>query len=1197
MARGFRLAVVLLAGAGMFVTPSVAQTGNAIVKGTVLDPGGASIPKAKVVLVNEDTGIQRTTESAGTGDYYFGGVPPGRYRVNIEAEGFKKWSGTLVVQVGDQATVNARLEIGSLETVVEISGAAPAITTTSAEIGDVKDALRIQQLPLNGRDITNLFNLTPGVEGGGGGPRVNGLKVGSLEMLVDGISIVDRFGGGVSRVRPGLDTIQEFRIETAGSNARYSRPGTVTMVTKSGTNDLHGSLFETHRNNSAGLRARQRQEGNTSSKLIRNEFGASAGGPVILPGLYDGRNRSFWFFAWEGSRQRSLQFQRDNVPTAEMWDGNLNQIIDNAGFQTHIFDPLTTDERGVRQQFAGNIIPRSRLHQFFGTMHSVTAAPTNPNNPFRDVNFEFFYPNVVDTDSYTARLDHRFSDKDNVFGRYTHSRRYNELAGGRFGSPTPGQLAFGTGRSDSKVYNAAITWNRTFTPTFLNELLVAVNRSPHSNGTLADFEPWADKLGLPNPFGLTGWPTISASGPFGWDADNRHNQHLTAFVVEDNVTRIAGTHNLTFGVKLRREENNVRELQQAQGSHTFGNAWTAQYDPAANQAVSRTGTGLASMALGLPTFLSNQFNRGYFYFQQKEIGLYFHDNWRVSRRLTLDLGVRWDKWTPYREKLNRLVNVDLETALSRFEVLTPDSHRMEELRGVPPSVLASWARRGLSWRTADEAGFPSSLVAADNNNFGPRIGAAFRVTENTVIRAGYGEYFWTMPLSQILQSSRSNPPLNLRYTNPIGTFDTTSTFAVRTAPRPEFFIGRAQVDTAGIVLLPNTAQAITVLDAKDWKDGRAQSWHFTIEREIMPNTGLRLSYIGDHGRDMEQHLALNSVETEFNYQTRTGNAIPGVTDLRRANPNWNFRTINRTGYSNTHSLQAEVERRYSNGLAFQWFYTFTRSLTTTDAGGFTAGNGAINSTSGVGQVPENIQILGAPNLSYEERQRLIYYNSTQVPAQRVRWNAIWDLPFGKGRKLGGNATGLLNHLIGGWQLATLGEWRSGNWLSVGTGGYLFGDPTLSDDQRLLLTFNNRPQRLWFRGDFDPTRATNIDQQKLQALVPANRADRVFRPAGPNFDNRIPMTLRNGTVRATTITDNVNWNARAFFRGPGAWNADASLFKNFSLTERVGLRFTADFFNVLNHPLDVNPNATTGLQDLSVQPNDPRIIQFSLRLSF
>jgi hypothetical protein len=215
----------------------------------------------------------------------------------------------------------------------------------------------------------------------------------------------------------------------------------------------------------------------------------------------------------------------------------------------------------------------------------------------------------------------------------------------------------------------------------------------------------------------------------------------------------------------------------------------------------------------------------------------------------------------------------------------------------------------------------------------------------------------------------------------------------------------------------------------------------------------------------------------------------------------------------------------------------------------------------------------------------------------MRWNGVYELPFGKGKRFGGNASGLLNAFIGGWQIATIGDWRSGNWLSVASNEYLFGDPTLSPSQRLNLTFNGRNQVLYFRGDFDPRLASNVDQQALQTLVPVDRSQRVMRPVGAAFDNRLNQPLANGTSRLTSITDTVNWNARAFFLGPRAWNVDSSVFKWFYFGEGPRLRLTADFFNAFNHPNNVNPNATTGLMDLAVQSNEPRIIQFSARFEW
>jgi len=1191
-ATGICTVVVIFTLVGILIvpTPLLGQGGNGVIRGVVRDANQAVVPGAAVTATNDLTNVTHKTQTNEVGIYYLGGVPRGSYTLTTELTGFKKWSSKLELQVGQTAVVDVALELGNVETVVEVVGAAAPITTESAEVSDVKDYQRIRQLPLNGRDVANLFNLTPGVESVQGSARVNGLKVGSLEITQDGASVVDRFGGGIARLRPGLDSVQEFRIETIGSSAQYSRPATVTLVTRSGTNEFHGSVFETHRNNAWGLRARQRQDGETSAKLIRNEYGASAGGRII-------RDKTFFFGAYEANKQRQTSFNgtsQQRVPTDAIWAGDFSGLVDTNGNKYTIYDPLTTDANGVRQPFPNNRIPENRISPFFKKLQTLTAKPTNSTNPFQGPNIERFYPIKGDQDSYTGKVDHKFTDKDNLSVRYTRSYRLAGTLGGVYGNPVDGlEDAFGSRRSITKINTTAIQYNHIFSPTFLNELVASSHRSSHQQGTRADDTNWPDALGFPNPFGATGWPTfysddIAGEAYFDWDGDNRGDQKLTSHVAEDNLTWIKGKHSLKFGGKVRFEYDNIRELQQAQGSHDFSPNWTALYDPINDDRAPYTGSGAAEMALGLFSVIRNNYNRGYYYFEQQEIGLYVHDNWKVTPRLTLDLGVRWDNWRPYQEKYNRLVNVDIDNFANRFEVVTPKNVRIEDMPGIPGGVLDAYRRRGLTWRTADEAGLPANLYAADNNNFGPRLGAAFRLTDKTVLRGGYGEYFWTMPLSQILQGSRTNPPLNLRYvnnfTNPTGT---DPLYALKNRPADNVFVGKAAIDLSTGSVAPG-AQSFRAQDPRGWKDGRAQSWHVTLEREVLPNTALRLSYIGDHGSDLEQKLSLNS-QVEYTYVARTKLAPPGNRDLMRVNPNWNFDgTTTRTGYSNTNSGQVELERRYSNGLAFQVFYTFTRSLTTSDSGGFTSGGGNINATNGEGSIPENINLFGEPGLSYDDRLRLLYYNSTNVPAHRFRYNGIFDLPFGNGKRFGGDLTGPLNQILGGWQVATIGEWRGGLWGSVDGSRFLQGDPTLSPDQRTIITFQGKPQRIWFKGDFSAT--------------PDDRSQRVLRPLGSDFSNRLPLLLANGTTRLTPVANIVNPNARAFYMGPGAWNTDFSLFKNFKIKESMNARFTADFFNVFNHPLDVGPgqngfNTTLGLQDLSQQPNEPRIIQFSLRFDF
>ncbi len=1208
--RGLTAICFLFAILVLLVASPVAQTGLGTVTGTARDATNAVIRNATVTLTSTATNITRKAATNEDGGYSFGSVPLGPYTLTIEAPGFKKWESKLELQVGQRAAVDAELAVGSPQETLTVTDAAPLVQTESSEVSDIKDYQRIRQLPLNGRNISTLFDLTPGIEGGGNA-RVNGLKVGSLEITLDGVSLVDRFGGGIARVQPGLDTVQEFRVETVGSDARYSRPATVILATRSGTNEFHGTAFETHRNNAAGLLARRRENpvDFKPPKLIRNEFGISAGGPLFLPRFgeggkpyLDGRNKTFWFAAYEGLRERSSTLPLGGyraVPTAAMWGGDLSNYVDANGVKTIIYDPLTsTGPNGVRQPFANNRVPANRISPFAKVVQSLTASPTNNLNPYLADNIVKFYPVKNDTGNLTIKGDHNFSDSDRLSVRWTRSTRKAATEGGVFGNPINTEAGLGTSRSDANINNVSITQTHTFTPTLVNELLVGLHRSYKSSGTLADFEDWPQRLGLPNPFGAKGWPTFYAysdAEEFGWDADNRKDEALTGGVFENNVTWNKGAHAIQFGGKYRREWNNIRELQQSQGSHDIDGSWTALYSPNDDAATPYTGSGFASLLLGLPSFLSNQYNRGFFYFRQTEKGLYFTDRWKASQRLTLTLGLRWDNWTPYREKFNRLVTADTQSVATKFEVLTPGNNRIQDLPGIPPAVLASWSARGLTYTTADAVGYPDGLYRKDNNNFGPRIGVAFKLNNKMVLRGGYGEYFWTMPLSQLLQAARTNPPLNLRFTNDIYAKNSTFNYPLVTRPGATDFIGGATVNTQGVVPISAAAQQIMVWDGRNWKDGRAQSWHFTLERELPFQAALRLSYIGEHGRDLEQKFALNTQEAEYNYVLRTKLAPPSNRALLRANPNWNVaNAVNRTGYSNTHSGQIELERRFANGLAFQWFYVFTSSLTTTDAGGFDSGNTNINSGGGGGQVPENINLFGAPNLSYDERLRLVYFRSTNIPPHRIRYNAIVDLPFGRGKKIGGNVPGFINQVIGGWQVAAIGDWRSGLRMSVAPGLYQFGDIRINADERPELTFSGQRQRLWFRGDFNPASATNVTGGNLTALVPLDRSQRVARPLGPNFNNQIPLTLANGTVRNVPIGELYNYSPRANFLGPQAWNADVSLFKNFRFLESGNVRFTADFFNAFNHPVDVAPNTTTGLQNLGVQANTPRTIQLSLR---
>ena len=1213
-----RKAVIALLVLGL---PLAAQTGLGIVTGTVQDPSKAAVPKAGVTITNTATGVSRTDVANEVGLYYFGSMPPGPYHLTVEAKGFAKWETDFQIQAGQTVSIDPTISVGNVQAKVDVVEAASQVATEGAQLSDVKTADEIHDLPLNGRQISNLFNLTPGVEGGqntqgAGSPRTNGMMVGSTEMLLDGMSYVDRFGGGISRVQPGLDTVQEFRIETAGSGAGFDRPATIELVTRSGTNAFHGGLFETLRDNYGGLVARAVQDGNTPAKLIRNEFGGFVGGPVK-------KNKAFFFFDEELLRQRQEVFAQTAVPTAAMWAGNFSNEVDTSGDQYTLYNPYTTTANGSRTPFPNNTIPTSLLNaQVTNTFQSISPVPSGPNasaNPWIAENFQTHYPQDTNTNSITGRFDQTFSPKDTLSVRYTQSLSSYLQAGGHYGYPQPGVTdATGSSSQKSHVYNITAHYTHIFTPSLLNDLQLGVMRSANNQGTGADNINWDSKLGLPNPFGATGWPTVytDAYNMFyygGWDSDNKKAQDLTHYQIDDNTTWVKGKHTFKFGFKGRLEHNNVKELQQAQGSEYFDSAWTGLYDSASQATTAFTGSGLASLEMGLPAYLSNEYNRGFFYLQQKEVGMFAEDTWRLSPKLTLSLGLRWEFWTPYTEKQDRLVNLDLNSlSPTSMQVVLPFNTTLNSIPGLPSAVAGAWAARGLTGVSANSIGFPGALTPNTWRDFSPHIAAAYRLSDKWVVRGGYGIYYWPMPLSQLLQTMRTNPPLNLVYQNSLDNANgNNGVYALTTVPNSSDLLGAGGTATVSPAAVSSSAQPFLAMDTNNWRDNQIQEWTFTIERQLAKDLVLKLSYTGNHGSNLEQNWDVNAPLSRFNYQAQTGQLAPTLAYQRQLDPNWTLigadGVLEHNGYSNTNSVQAAVNKRFSNGLSFQLFYTFAHAMTTNDAGGFTyGGSGGINAASTgsgnqgggtSGSVPANAEIVGDPNLTAGQRLRLLYTNSSQVPPQRVTWTGIYQLPFGKGKKFLGNSSRGMDLLAGGWQVAFSGTWDGGFWMGNSSSEYQFGNPALSSGKRLHLSIFGQNQLLWFAGDFDPTQASNVSLTSLEALVPVSRGSRFIHPLGANFDNTVPQTLADGTLSETVITDNVSWNARNFMLGPPGWDQDISAFKYFNITERLRLRMSADFFNVFNHPLLNNPNPTTGLINLSSQPNSPRIIQLGARMEF
>ena len=433
-AAAFALTVILL-----FAAAASAQTGAGGIQGVVKDPTGAVVPQAEISAIRTETGQKFTATSNGAGFYLMPTLQPGQYKIEVRAPGMQAWEGGLVLRTGQQAVVDAELKLAATASEITVAGdVTPLVSVASATVGATVERERIEQLPLNGRNVVSIVGFTtPGIEGNASEVRVYGLRYGAMEFMQDGAVLSNRNWGYPQGRPPGLDTVAEFKVETNNASAKSNRPATTIITTRSGTNQIHGSLFETARNNGLGTARRREDYYEKAPAYIRNEYGGSLGGPVFLPKIYNGKNRTFFFFAYEASLRRQYQTQSTSMPTLAMREGDFSGLIDGQDRLSVLYDPLTTDSRTwLRTPFPGNRIPLARRSPVAAYLYSVMPAPTfNDVNPMSGSNWFGLQPNNQDQGTKTLRVDHRLSDADQVFVRLTFGDTDSVWNNGNSGSP------------------------------------------------------------------------------------------------------------------------------------------------------------------------------------------------------------------------------------------------------------------------------------------------------------------------------------------------------------------------------------------------------------------------------------------------------------------------------------------------------------------------------------------------------------------------------------------------------------------------------------------------------------------------------------------------------------------------------------------------------------------------------------------
>jgi len=1223
-------------GALLFPNAAWPQASNSTVRGSVVDPQQAVIPAAKVVLTNTATGVTRESTTNNAGLYVFPGVTPGPYRLRVEMSGLQTFEGTLTVQVQQEATVDVVMQVQSTNTVVEVQDLTPLVNPTSPSLGSSLERQRIEQLPVNGRGYQNLLVSVPGVQwqshghGIGGMVRGNGLRSGSNTLVVDGAAQNEVWEGWDVARQPSLDALDELRVEVNNASAKFSRPTSVIMSTRSGTNQFHGVTFYTNRNSAYGV-ARRREDTFTKAPYVnRNEFGVSLGGPVIIPKIYNGRNRTFFFFNWEQTRFLTNTTTRMSVPTAEMRAGDFRGLVDAQGRRYTLYDPQTTQSNWSRSPLTYNGVPNmidpARISPVAKFILDRTALPTHPNiNPLVDANWIGTFRRPLEQDTRNIRVDHRFSDHDLFYVRFAYNQHYEQ-----YGANSAPFLPVNDFRTINQTtrwwpnHTLSGTWIHTFSPSLTNEVLISGLRDWHNRGAGDNKTNYAALLGLPNPFGAVNWPTIDGMdlGISGQDYVLGGEQPFflvsNMVTAQDNATKVLGRHEMNFGFQFKFEDV-PKSIVSAAGNFNVGTQATSLYDPSSTPqnpiSTPFTGHGIANFYLGHMNYATT-FRRPWAFLRRQEYAPYFQDNWKVNQRLTLNLGLRWEFRSALNDRNGLLTSFSPE---QRAYVVSSSVQNFLERQATLPANLSALTRFGGKIISADQAGLPEGLVHNNWKQFGPRLGFAYRGLSGAkafVLRAGYRVSFYTQPIADWFGSQQNQQIVSASFQNSVSNTalspDGLPNYGLRTVP--QYVAGRNTANNS-IIDINDTrtiARGFTAIQVDPYmRDPRVQDWNVTLEKEVLNDMVVRVAYVGNRTTNLLQTVNTNESVPDYVWYTTRRTPLPtgefsGV--ARRPYDQQVYGTVNRLssiGYANWNGFQAEMERRFNRGFGFQIFYV---------------GGNTMGTTGTVSQV-DNFLPNAVPADTDARNRFLNYQRDVNTPKHQVRWNWIADIPVGKGKALGRNMSGVLDKIVGGWQIAGTGNWRT-NYFTLPTNIYPTGNPLeyygekyKIEDCRSGVCF---PGFLYFNGYIPANRINSTDAQgrpngvmgvpdnykpagaplipwgttTLPANAPANTVLSQFWDS-----NNVWVPLNNGTVQRLTFNDGlVPWRNQ-YVRSPNQWFMDASLFKFTNITEKVLLRLNIDFFNVFNNPNNPTGVSSDGILSTRNSGSPARVMQLTVRLSF
>lgn len=1154
-----------------------AQTTNGGIQGTVTDPNGAAVSGASVTSRNLDTGLTQATSTTDAGIYSLPNLPPGRYSVVVEAPGLKKYSQEGVsVLTGTTVSLDIPMQVGGVSENITVIADAGQLQTATSEIGSTVEPVLVANLPLAiGGTIRNpveFIKLVPGFVGGvDNNPgsnssddfKVNGGQEGGTDILVDGVSISlvspnTQWNKGVS-----TDAVDEFRVLQSNFSPEYgqSGDGIVSLTLKSGTNQVHGSVYDYFRN--AGLDANSWVNNLTGSKRsvdTQNDFGGTFGGPVWVPKIYNGKNKTFFFFAYEGFRLKNGGTNFDDFPNENFRKGDFSALLPTV----QLYDPTT------HAAIPGNILTNDPNFTPSKVMTNVFAL-LPPTNGGLTSNVLDHTVSSTTANLFDVKIDHAFSEKHRISGGFDYD---NTKTGG---SSDLGPI-FGSSLPQSTRY-ARISDNYVFTPSLVNQALFGFSR--RFRGEVAN----SLGQGYPAKIGLTGvnnttFPCIKWGGT-NYQVNNCGDSQFAdnVFQINDAVSWIKGKHSFKFGGEIRMLQFNVRRLTQGSGEFDFSSAQTSSTGDASGLG----GYSVASSLFGLSD--TTALNYGNFSgVRYKDYAMYAQDTYKFNSKLTLNYGLRYDIDLPASEAFDRFSAVDPKLP-------NPDAG----------NILGAYTYFG-SGTGRNGRKRPQDVY---HKAFGPRVGFAYSINDKTVVRGGYGIFYESMKEGSFADQDG------------LGFFNRQTVNVTNGGP--------TQIDNGITHIFPpsgpltpgaqNNQNGVILVPADTGRPADIQTWNLDIQRQVMNNLMVSVAYVGSKGTHLP---ALNIIPNQVNpsflslggeltmpssclaadtcpKSVAAGLTLPfagftgNINQLLRPFPQYgNFNqednsfTPDRTGNSTYNAMQLQVNKRFAQGLSFLVSYTVSKNITDADSAG-PGVSGFIGTNSFIGENSYNRKAEKA-------------VSQLDTPQSLVA-SFFYELPVGRGKHYL-NSGGLKDRIVGGWYVSTILSYHSGTPTEVygncpGTAGdVLFGGCNVTGAGARVNVVPGVRQ----------TNASNFSPTTEPFWNPA-----AFTPA------------ENCAASATTCAFGNEGRSLPLARSFGGKNEDFTLGKKTRLIgEKATVDFQASFFNMFNRHIYSTPNNVFGpsLQTPFIaagQPgcsgplacgfgavtgsSGPRIIQFGLKIVY